>query len=90
MNFVEDRVMPSTRYDCKEVLRKIGLPMYDAIGMLRYNHGLSVEDEYGYGLTMRRWTAMRRLNLSSIEEKIVQPQVNIMSLNSLMRIIITV
>lgn len=45
MNFVEDRVMPPTRFDCKEVLEKIGLPTYDAIEILRYNHGLSVEDE---------------------------------------------
>ena len=45
MDFVEDRVMPQSRYNCEEVLKEINLPVYDSIEILKYNHGLCTDDE---------------------------------------------
>lgn len=43
-DFVEDRIMPKSRFNCKEVLDEIGMDTYDSIELLKYNHGMSVED----------------------------------------------
>lgn len=44
MDFVADRVFPRTRYNCDELLEKMGLQVYDEIEVLRFNHGLCTDD----------------------------------------------
>ena len=44
--FMEDRVIPSTRQHLQPELEKIGLKYYDAEALIRYNKGMSIEDDY--------------------------------------------
>lgn len=41
-----DRETPSTRYLIDEALHNVGIPYYDIVMMLRFNHGNSIEDDF--------------------------------------------
>lgn len=43
-NFAEDRVMPASRFDCKDVLKKIGLSTYDSIEILKFDICCTLSD----------------------------------------------
>ena len=44
--FLDDRVVPSTRQGLTEELHRVGIPYYSPDALLRYNHGVSFEDDY--------------------------------------------
>ena len=44
--FLDDRVVPSTRQGLTEELHSVGIPYYSPDALLRYNHGVSFEDDY--------------------------------------------
>lgn len=44
-NFLNDRAMPESRFNCKEVLDDIKHQCYDLIEIVKYNKGTSVEDQ---------------------------------------------
>lgn len=44
--FLDDRVVPSTRQGLGAELRSMGIPYYNPDALLRYNHGVSFEDDY--------------------------------------------
>lgn len=46
MAFLEDRLVPETRQNIREILHEMGLLYYDPIGIIRYNHGLQVDDTF--------------------------------------------
>lgn len=44
--FLDDRVVPPTRQGLAAELRSVGIPYYNPDALLRYNHGVSFEDDY--------------------------------------------
>ena len=44
MKFLEMRCFPRTRYDCKELLKTIGLQEYNPLDIVRITHGRMVND----------------------------------------------
>ena len=44
--FLMERETPSTRYLIDEALHNVGIPYYDIVMMLRFNHGNSIEDDF--------------------------------------------
>lgn len=46
MDFLEDRVVPSTRIGITNELKAIGIPYYDPTLILNYNHGISFDDTF--------------------------------------------
>lgn len=44
--FLSDRVVPSSRQLLQPALERVGIPYYDPDMLIRYNKGVSVEDEY--------------------------------------------
>ncbi len=43
-DFLEDRCFPRERHNCKEILRELGLMMYDPIEIIKITHGIILED----------------------------------------------
>ncbi len=44
--FMDDRVVPDTRQGLLPELKKIGIDHYDPESLIRYNKGVSIEDDY--------------------------------------------
>ena len=44
--FMDDRVVPDTRQGLLPELQKVGIKYYDLEALIRYNKGVSIEDEY--------------------------------------------
>lgn len=44
--FLEERVVPETRQGLLEELLSVGIPYYDPVALLKYNKGVSIEDNY--------------------------------------------
>ena len=44
--FMDDRVVPDTRQGLLPELKRIGINYYDPEALIRYNKGVSIEDDY--------------------------------------------
>lgn len=44
--FLDDRVVPPTRQGLTKELHRVGIPYYSPDLLLRYNHGVSFEDDF--------------------------------------------
>lgn len=44
--FMDDRVVPETRQGLTRELHAVGIPYYDPVLLIKYNKGISVEDDY--------------------------------------------
>lgn len=48
--FLEDRVVPETRQGLEKELISVNIPYYDPVALLKYNKGVSIEDNYWINL----------------------------------------
>lgn len=44
--FMDDRVVPETRQGLTRELHTVGIPYYDPVLLIKYNKGISIEDDY--------------------------------------------